>query len=102
MSDTDDNALQAADDAIERLDPENASGWMQRGFALASLKRSEEALTAFTKATELDPANSEAWARRAQTLHNLDRHEEALEAADKAIRSSTPTTRTHGCNAGSH
>ncbi len=33
--------------------PEDADAWMQRGFALSTLERAEEALQAFTKATEL-------------------------------------------------
>ncbi len=63
-------------------------GWIQRGLALASLERNDEALAAFTKATELDPAYSgnPPWARRAWALENLDPDEEALEAAEKAIQ----------------
>lgn len=38
------------------LDPTNADAWFNKGYALAGMKRYEEAIAAFDKVKELDPA----------------------------------------------
>ncbi len=47
--------LLAFDKAIE-LDPNNADAWFNKGYALAGLKRYDEAIAAFDKVQELDPS----------------------------------------------
>ena len=44
----------------------------------------EEALEAYTRATELDPENADAWYKRGLALGNLERDEEALQASTRA------------------
>lgn len=47
--------LLAFEKAIE-LDPDNADAWFNKGYALAGMKRYDEAIAAFNKVQALDPA----------------------------------------------
>ncbi len=46
--------LQAFEKAIE-IDPNNAEAWFNKGYALAGMKRYDEAISAFNKVATLDP-----------------------------------------------
>jgi tetratricopeptide (TPR) repeat protein len=57
-----------------------------RGRALASLGKSQDALSAFDTAIALEPSYALAHARRGQMLRELQRKDEAVEAFERAIR----------------
>lgn len=65
--------------------PEQAQVWLDRGVALASQGRLEEALAAFEEALKRRPDCSVAWYDKGTTLGQLERYEEALEALDGAL-----------------
>ena len=71
----------AAHDQAIRLDPGNAMAHGNRGAALHSLGRYQEALDAYNQAIRLDPEHS-SWARKARmiTLHRLGRDHDAQES----------------------
>jgi hypothetical protein len=70
--------------AIKR-DPRNPGLWMNKGVALETAKRYEEALTAFETAVSLAPGLPQAWSWKSRVLLDLKRYDEALNAIDKAI-----------------
>ena len=68
-------------------DPENASAWHHRGFALRRLGRFEEALASFDREMVLDPVNTEAiHSNRGYSLQALGRCGEAIAAYDEVLR----------------
>ena len=60
--------------------------WFEEGNALYSLKRYEEALTAYEKAIRLDPNDPTYHVNKGNALLSLKRYEEALTAYEEAIR----------------
>ena len=56
------------------------------GTALMLLKRFEEALEQFDKATMINPQDANAWGNKGATLGELGKHEEAITCYDKAIQ----------------
>ena len=48
-------------DSYLAIKPDDSDGHRIRGFALLELKRFDESIAAYTKATELDPRNSSRW-----------------------------------------
>ena len=63
-----------------------ADQWMEEGSRLIHLNRLEDALTAFTYATELAPYSAMAYSGKGAVLEHLGRYEEALELREEAIR----------------
>ncbi len=59
---------------------------MNRGIALAALKRHDEALASYGKAIALNPGVAEAYNNRGNALQALNRPDEALSDFDTAIR----------------
>lgn len=59
--------------------------WFNHGFMLESAAAWEEALDAFTRATELSPELDRAWYGMALVLIRLQRHEEAVVALERNI-----------------
>ena len=56
-----------------------------RGNALQELKRFEEALTDYERATSLRPNFAEAYSNRGNALRELNRFKEALASFDRAV-----------------
>ena len=63
----------------------NADDWFQQGYCLDELKRYEEAIASYDKASEFKPDLHEAWYNRGVALGNLGRLEAAIASYDKAI-----------------
>jgi len=63
-----------------RLEPRDASIFVEVGHLLARLGRLENALAAFDVACRLEPDEASAWASKAMILAALNRHEQALAA----------------------
>ena len=59
---------------------DDAATWFNHGFILEAAERWEEALGAFTRATELGPQLDRAWYGRGLVLIRLQRYEEAIAA----------------------
>lgn len=74
-------ALAACDKALA-LDPNYASAWLNKGVALAGLRRDAEALAAYNRVLELDHSNATAWRNKANGLRKLGRTAEAEETEE--------------------
>ncbi|MEG4545731.1 tetratricopeptide repeat protein, partial [Microcoleus sp. Aus8_D2] len=79
-------ALADLDKAI-KLKHNSALVWAKRGDVLDNLKRYEELVASYNKASpQIDPNDLWAWAKRADLFNKiLKRYEEALECYDKVI-----------------
>ncbi|MBW4495602.1 MAG: tetratricopeptide repeat protein [Oscillatoria princeps RMCB-10] len=71
---------------VSALNSSSATDLYNRGNILYNLKRYEEALAAYQKASQIRPDYAEAWKERGKTLYILKRHSEALDAYEKAIQ----------------
>jgi len=60
--------------------------WHRKGLELQKLKRYNEALKCFDKATQLEPNNANYWNDKGILLKYLNRYEEASQCFDKAIQ----------------
>ena len=85
------DSLYAVDKAIQ-IDGESAVAWMSKGSVLLSLRRYNESMQAYEKASEIlnhsiekNLKDSEAWWLLADSLENLGRSEAAVEAYDRVI-----------------
>ena len=63
-----------------RVRSSDAPTWFNHGFMLETAERWEEALAAFTRATELGPKLDRAWYGRGLVLIRLQRYDEAIAA----------------------
>jgi len=72
-------------DAVIALEPQRTSAHFNRGTALNSLHRANDALLSFDRVTELEPDDGEAHYLKAVLLARLNRLDEALETYDRAI-----------------
>jgi predicted O-linked N-acetylglucosamine transferase (SPINDLY family) len=77
-------ALLAAEKSIS-LNSANAKAWVNKGNALMSLSRHEEALRSYDHATKLDPKCAEGWNNLGKLLHRVNRYEEALVCYSQAL-----------------
>ena len=77
-------ALLSAEKSIF-LNSTNAKAWINKGNALMSLSRHEEALTSYDHATKLDPKCAEGWNNLGKSLHTVKRYEEALVCYSQAL-----------------
>ncbi|MDE1862798.1 MAG: tetratricopeptide repeat protein [Thaumarchaeota archaeon] len=64
---------------------EEAETWYKRGNEMMTQERSEEALTAYDKATALDPGHVSSWNNKGIALFRLKRFQEAIDCYDKAL-----------------
>jgi adsorption protein B len=60
--------------------------WSNKGFALSSQGRYEEAIEAYVKALSIDPNNAIIWNNKGLTLRKLEKYKEAIECYEKAIK----------------
>jgi tetratricopeptide (TPR) repeat protein len=65
------------------VDGNNARAWFNHGYLLELLERWDEAVIAFTRATELSPKLDRAWYGLGLVLIRLQRFEEAIAALKK-------------------
>ncbi len=70
-------------------DPEFYGHWLDRGKALAELRRFDEALECYEKAKKLAPDRHDCWFNIAYALVSLGRPSEGLEAARRAKQLNT-------------
>ena len=64
--------------------PCNAKYWYWQGRSLWNLKKYEEAIIYYKKATELNPEYTDCWYWQGQTLGILKKYEEAIVCYQKA------------------
>ena len=69
----------------EKVDPQSAEAWSDKGSAFQDLGKYDEALKAYDKAIEIDPHYAEAWNNKGTALCSQGKHDEAIQAFDKAI-----------------
>jgi tetratricopeptide (TPR) repeat protein len=70
---------------VIRLNPDMVQAHSNRGAALNSLKRHEQALQSCDRALAIDPAFADAWNNRGNALKGLERIADALHSYDRAI-----------------
>ncbi|MCX6674748.1 MAG: tetratricopeptide repeat protein [Methanothrix sp.] len=70
----------------DEIESKSAEVWFNKGVALTSLGRYDEALQAYDRALEMDSQMVGAWHNKGHALNSLGRYDEALQAYDKAIQ----------------
>jgi tetratricopeptide (TPR) repeat protein len=80
-----DQALELADRAIQ-IDPNCKEAWYNRGVALLSLHRPEDAEKAFRQAIQIDNRFWQPWQNLAALLQALGRRQEAEECMRQAVQ----------------
>jgi len=70
---------------VLKINPQFVLAWYNKGNALASLGRNDEAIKAFDRAIELNPKLAITWVDKSCALSELGRYQDALDAAEKAI-----------------
>jgi arylsulfatase A-like enzyme/cytochrome c-type biogenesis protein CcmH/NrfG len=86
----------AAVRAITVGEPGNLTAWTRLGDLLSLEGRYDEAVGAFTRASELDPENGPVLANLGFCLERLDRKEEALAAYSRVVRGNPAHRRARG------
>lgn len=86
-NETDDyeNKLKLYDEALT-VDPQYLDAWIQKGFALDRIGRSEEALACYDKALEIDPENPGLRCLKGFAYSNLRKYEQSIECYDDVLR----------------
>jgi tetratricopeptide (TPR) repeat protein len=64
----------------------DASGLYNKGIALASHGKLDEAIKAYDEAIKIDPQLAYTWVNKGAALGDLGRYDEAIQACDEAIR----------------
>jgi tetratricopeptide (TPR) repeat protein len=78
------DAIALYDQGLEMYE-KSPEAWLNRGFALAQLKRFEQQLNSCDRALQLDPDFVEAFNCKGLALDELGRNEEALQLFEKAV-----------------
>jgi tetratricopeptide (TPR) repeat protein len=82
-------AVEQADKSI-KLNPNYADAWYLRGYALAELRRLDEALESYRKAAAVMPPGDDfglrVWINAGNVLFDMGKTQEALEAWENAAR----------------
>lgn len=79
-----DEALKNAE-KLTTVQPYSAAYWILKGEIFEAMKRNEEALSSFNKATSLDTTNSMALEHQARFLVKVSRYDEAIASYTRAI-----------------
>lgn len=66
-------------------EPQEASGWFDRGVERLNAGDDKGAIAALDRAIAIEPHHSRAWSNRGKALLNLERLDDALEAFNSAI-----------------
>jgi len=74
--------LRGYKEAINRL---SATDWVDRGYALVTSGKNQEAVGAFTRAIELDPKNANTYYNRGGVYGRLEDYRRAIRDFDRAI-----------------
>ncbi|MCQ1535683.1 tetratricopeptide repeat protein [Methanosarcina sp. KYL-1] len=80
--------LRLYDEALA-LDPGYLDAWLQKGFALDRMGRSEEAIACYDMALEVDPENFGIWCLKGFALNNLKEFEKAVECYEEVLKSNS-------------
>jgi len=78
-------AMELYDKALKQ-DPDNELAWMNKGFHLNSLGRTEEAIKCFDRVITLNPKNPEAYVVKGCALDNLGKPKPAITAYKNALK----------------
>ena|SRR5712691_4619731 len=63
-----------------------ANNYNQKGNSLSHLKRYEEALAVYERATQLNPRDASTYTQKGMALSHLKRYEEAIVVYEQAIQ----------------
>ena len=63
----------------------DAEMWYKKGNDMMMQEKTEDAVTAYDKATELDPSHVSAWNNKGIALFRLRRYQDAIDCYDKAL-----------------
>jgi tetratricopeptide (TPR) repeat protein len=74
--------LREYNEAINRL---SATDWVDKGYALVTFGKNQEAVEAFTRAIELDPKNGKIYYNRGGVYGRLEDYRRAIRDFDRAI-----------------
>jgi tetratricopeptide (TPR) repeat protein len=73
-------------DKALNLDPLCFDAWLQKGFVLDRLGRSQEALECYNKALEIEPGHLGTKCLKGFAYNNLKDHEKAIECYDEVLK----------------
>lgn len=62
-----------------------ADSWYKQGNEMMIQEKNEDALIAYSKATDLDPNHISAWNNKGIALFRLKRYQEAIDCYDKTL-----------------
>ena len=68
------------------FDSNDAWGWRNKGGALYSLGKYDEAIECYDKAIQIDPDSPVVWNNKGLALNSLGKYDEAIASYDKAIQ----------------
>jgi tetratricopeptide (TPR) repeat protein len=71
---------------MDEIESNSAEVWFNKGFALHSLGRYDEAIKAYDEAIRLDPNLAGAWNNKGSALGKQGKYDEAIICYDEAIR----------------
>lgn len=63
----------------------DADSWYKQGNEMMMQEKTEDAVTAYDKATELDPTHVSAWNNKGIALFRLKKYQDAIDCYDKAL-----------------
>jgi tetratricopeptide (TPR) repeat protein len=70
---------------VPQIGEKTAVFWMNKGCALDTLGRREEAIGCLDRALAIDPRDARAWNNKGVALYRLGRHEEAINCYEQAL-----------------
>ena len=85
MGEYDVYAVECFDKSIE-TDSYFTHAWSNKGYALISQKKYQQALDSINRATKIDPKNAHAWNYRGYAHLSLKQFDEAIKDFDKVYR----------------
>jgi tetratricopeptide (TPR) repeat protein len=70
----------------DEIESKSAEVWFNKGFALSSLGKHDEAIKAYDDAIRLNPNDASAWNNKGTALYTQGKYDDAIKAFDEAIR----------------
>jgi superkiller protein 3 len=80
-----DEAIAQLKKVIDTPGYKGEAAWANLGFVYRTMKRNDEAIAAYQKATEVSPKSGQAWHGLARSLFNATRMDEAMAAYTKTM-----------------